>query len=226
MKKISIFFSFLCLVSFLMPSCSTWNQANQTQRGAAIGVGGGAVAGALIGSAAHNTALGTILGAAIGGTAGALIGRRMDKQAAEIHNQIPEAKVRRVAEGIEVEFTSQVLFSFNSYDLTTISRQTLMKLVAILNRYPQTNIEVQGHTDNIGSASYNQVLSEKRATSVADYLIANMIASQRITVKGFGMTVPKYDNSTEEGRAMNRRVEFLITADGQMQNSAKQEAGY
>lgn len=216
--------SLVAMATFLS-SCSTWNNANQTQRGAAIGVGGGAAAGAIVGKIAGNTALGAIIGAAVGGGAGALIGKKMDQQAEDIKTQVPGAKVERVDEGITVEFSSAVLYGFDSYSLTDASKQTLNSLITILNKYPDTNLEIQGHTDNKGTAEYNQTLSVKRANSVADYLKANSINAARITTKGYGLTAPKYSNDTEQGRAQNRRVEFVITANQKMQQDAKQQAG-
>lgn len=174
---------------------------------------------------AGNTALGAIIGATVGGATGAIIGKKMDKQAAEIKNEIPSAKVERVEEGIVVEFDSKILFNTNSFALSTASASSLNDLVTILNKYPDTNIQVQGHTDNTGADAYNMTLSEKRAGSVATYLQSHGIAASRITTKGFGETAPKYDNNTEDGRANNRRVEFLITANDKMKTDAKKEAG-
>jgi len=224
MKKLKISVLALLAGAVMLTSCNAYKNANKSERGAAIGVAGGAVAGGVIGKITGNTALGSIIGAAVGGGAGYVIGKKMDKQAEDIKEQIPDAKVQRVEEGIVVEFNSKVLFGFDQSSLTDASRNTLNNLITILNKYPETNLEVQGHTDNTGAASYNMTLSVKRATSVADYLKANGISSSRLTVKGFGLTTPKYDNSTEEGRAQNRRVEFLITANDQMKADAAKEA--
>ncbi len=133
-------------------------------------VGGGAVVGGVIGKISGNTAFGAIIGAAVGGTAGAVIGKSMDKQADDIKNTVPSAKVERVGEGIMVEFSNSVLYAFNSSDLNPGSDATLDDLITVLNKYPETNIEVQGHTDSTGTHEYNQGLSERRAASVADYL--------------------------------------------------------
>ncbi|MFT4204083.1 MAG: OmpA family protein [Chitinophagaceae bacterium] len=225
MKYVKLPLFSLVAAATIFSSCSTWNNANKTERGAAVGVGGGAIAGGIIGKAAGNTALGAIIGAAVGGGAGAIIGKKMDKQAEDIKTQVPGAKVERVDEGITVEFSSNVLFGFDSYSLTDASKQTLNSLITILNKYPDTNLEVQGHTDNKGTVEYNQNLSVKRANSVADYLKSNSIAASRITTKGYGLSAPKYSNDTEDGRAQNRRVEFLITANDKMQKEAKQQAG-
>jgi len=211
----------LALISaIILSGCASMNK---TQKGAVIGTAAGAGVGTVIGKASGNTALGAIIGAAVGGATGAVIGHKMDKQAEEIKKTVPDATVERVGEGIVVEFSSAVLFGLNKSDLSTDAKMNLDKLVTVLNTYPDTNIEIQGHTDNSGSESYNQTLSEKRAGSVAKYLISKAILSQRVSTKGFGELVPKYDNSTEEGRTQNRRVEFLISANDKMKAAAAKE---
>ncbi|MGE4585772.1 MAG: OmpA family protein [Mangrovibacterium sp.] len=209
-------------LALILSGCAAMNK---TQKGAMIGAGGGAAVGAVIGKASGNTALGTVIGAAVGGTAGTIIGRKMDKQAQEIERSVPDARVERVGEAISVEFDSNILFALNSYSLTPAATANLDKLVTILNSYPDTDIEVQGHTDSSGSESYNQALSEKRAGSVASYLLQYGIAGSRIKTVGYGELNPKYDNATETGRAQNRRVEFLITANEKMISDAQREAG-
>ncbi|MGZ8556813.1 MAG: OmpA family protein [Chitinophagaceae bacterium] len=198
---------------------------NKTQKGAAIGTAGGAAAGAVIGRAAGNTALGAIIGATVGGVTGAVIGRKMDKQAEEIKNEVPGAKVERVGEGIVVEFSSAVLFGFDQADISSGAQSTLKDLVTILNKYPDTDLEIQGHTDNAGTENYNKRLSQRRASAVARYLKNHGIASGRVKTVGFGETSPKYSNDTESGRGQNRRVEFLITANEKMKADSKKEAG-
>jgi len=208
-------------LAVLTTSCKNMNK---TQKGAAIGAAGGAATGAVIGKAAGNAALGAIIGATVGGITGAVIGKKMDKQAEEIKNEVPGAKVERVGEGIVVEFSSAVLFGFDQASLTATSETTLDDLIKILNKYPDTNLEIQGHTDNKGTDEYNQGLSERRAAVVATYLKGHGIASGRVKTVGFGKHSPKYTNDTESGRAQNRRVEFLITANEKMKNDAKKEA--
>lgn len=197
---------------------------NKTQKGAAIGTAGGAAAGAVIGRAAGNTALGAIIGAAVGGVSGAVIGRKMDKQAEEIEKKVPGAKVERVGEGIVVDFTEKILFGYDKSDLTSTAMDNLGKLVQILKDYPDTNIEIQGHTDSNGSDDYNMKLSQRRATEVSSYLRTKGVAPSRLTTKGYGETAPVADNGTDEGRAQNRRVTFLITANEKMKEDAKKEA--
>lgn len=215
-------FIFLIVISLMFSACASMNK---TQKGAAAGTAGGGAMGAIIGKASGNTAMGAIIGAAVGGTTGAIIGNQMDKQAEEIKKTVPDANVQRVGEGIVVEFSSNVLFGFDESDLTTSSKESLDKLVKVLNEYDETNIEVQGHTDSRGSAAYNQNLSVQRATSVADYLNSNRISSSRIDIKGFGEATPKYDNSNKTGRDQNRRVEFLITANDKMKAEAEMASG-
>lgn len=198
---------------------------NKTQKGAAIGTAGGAAVGAVIGKAAGNTALGAIIGATVGGVTGAVIGRKMDKQAEEIKNEVPGAKVERVGEGIVVEFSSAVLFGFDQANISSGAQTTLNDLVKILNKYPDTDLEIQGHTDNAGTENYNKRLSQRRASAVSGFLKNHGITSGRVKTVGFGETSPKYSNDTESGRGQNRRVEFLITANEKMKADAKKEAG-
>ena len=224
MKKTSIT---LALAALMLGTggCATWRNASNQDKGVAIGAGSGAAVGGVIGRAAGNTALGAIIGGAVGGVTGGIIGRKMDKQAEEIRQQVPDAKVERVGEGIVVEFSEKVLFGYDRSDLGPNAARSLDKLVKVLNAYPDTNIEVDGHTDSKGTESYNQSLSERRAQSVATYLRNNGIYGSRITTRGFGELYPKYSNDTESGRAGNRRVEFQITANERMKQQARQEAG-
>lgn len=224
----------LCAALALQTGCSSSRSTtsgsgrrgpNNTTKGAVIGGAGGAVIGGAIGRATGNTALGAILGATVGGATGAVIGRRMDKQAKEIENEVPGAKVERVEEGIVVEFADAVLFATGQSTLNAGARTNLDKLTIILNRYSDTNLEIDGHTDNVGSDASNQALSERRADAVSSYLMTSGIARNRITTRGKGEMVPKYDNTTESGRAGNRRVEFQITANAKMQEDARREAG-
>jgi outer membrane protein OmpA-like peptidoglycan-associated protein len=208
-------------ISIILGGCKSMNK---TQKGAVIGTAGGGAVGAVIGKAAGNTALGAIIGATVGGVTGAVIGRKMDKQAKEIENKVPGAKVERVGEGIVVEFADKVLFGFDRSDLNASAETNLDKLSNILKEYPDTNIEIQGHTDSKGSDTYNMSLSERRAQSVATYLRGRGIASGRISTKGYGETAPVATNDTEDGRSENRRVNFLITANEKMKADAKKES--
>ena len=222
MKKFSISLIMVLCAALILSSCASMNK---TQKGAVVGTAAGGAMGAVIGRASGNTALGAIIGAAVGGATGAIIGHQMDKQAEEIKNTVPDANVERVGEGIIVEFNSNVLFGFDKSNLTDDSKISLDKLVKVLNTYSDTDIEVQGHTDSKGSVSYNQDLSERRATAVSAYLDGKGITAGRLTIKGFGETAPKYENNTADGRTGNRRVEFMITANEKMKAEAAKEAG-
>ena len=222
MKKLKSGLIVVLSASLVLSGCASMKKA---EKGAVIGTAAGGAIGAVIGKVSGNTALGAVIGAAVGGTTGAIIGNKMDKQAEEIKKTVPDAKVERVGEGIVVEFNSNILFGFDKADLSVEAKGNLDKLVTVLNTYADTDIELQGHTDSKGSEAYNQTLSEKRATTVSAYLAEKGIKADRVTIKGFGETIPKYDNETEEGRAQNRRVEFLITANEKMVADADREAG-
>ncbi len=211
----------LLAAAIMIAGCKS---VNNTQKGVAIGAAGGGAVGAIAGKAAGNTALGAIMGAAVGGVTGAIIGKRMDRQAKELKTDLPHAKVQRVGEGIIIEFNERILFTFAQYDLSLTARNNLDILTHILQKYPDTDIEIQGHTDNVGTDNYNQDLSEKRAGSVASYLRNKEIENDRISIKGFGEDAPKYSNITDAGRAQNRRVEFLITANDKMKEDAAKQA--
>ena len=217
MKKITLI---LISAALVFSSCSN---LNKTQKGVLIGAGAGGAVGAGVGKALNNTALGAIIGAAVGGVAGGIIGKKMDEQAKEIEN-IPGAEVKRVGEGINVTFESGVLFAVNSADLNMASKDNLAKLTEVLNKYPDTYVRVEGHTDNTGSDDYNLSLSEKRAKEVTNYLTSRGVSSARMKTAWYGESQPKESNDTETGKSTNRRVEFSIYANETMKEKAKRES--
>lgn len=212
----------------LLFGCEATKNANNKQKGAVIGSTGGAVIGGVIGNNTGdgNTALGAIIGGVVGGTAGAIIGDRMDKQAKEIEQEIPGAEVERVGEGINVTFdeSSGVYFDTEKYNINAKSQATLNKLADIFKEYPNSNILVEGHTDNTGSETYNLTLSKNRAQAVTNYLTSQGLSSGRFNTKWYGESQPKYDNSTAEGRAKNRRVELAIVANEELKEEARKQA--
>jgi outer membrane protein OmpA-like peptidoglycan-associated protein len=224
MKKLNAIVAVALSASVLF-GCSTWQNMDNTKKGAVIGTGSGAAAGAIIGKAAGNTALGAIIGAAVGGGAGVLIGKKMDKQAQEIKTEVPNASVERVGEGINVTFDNGVLFGFDKSDLTSAAQSNIQELAQILNKYPDTYVRVEGHTDDKGTDAYNYGLSERRANSVANYLKQQGVAGNRIQTYWYGERQPKFPNDSEENRAKNRRCEFSIFANEKMKTDAKKEAG-
>lgn len=211
----------------LLFGCDATRNASNKQKGAVIGATGGAVIGGVVGNQVGegNTALGAIIGGVVGGAAGAYIGDRMDKQAQRIEEEIPGAEVERVGEGINVTFdeTSGVYFATDKYNIEGQSREALNKLAGIFKEYPDTNILVEGHTDSTGSDAYNLTLSKNRAQAVTNFLVNEGISSGRIDTKWYGESQPKYDNSTVEGRAKNRRVELAIVANEELIEEAKRE---
>lgn len=185
---------------------------NKTQQGAIIGAGVGAAGGAVVGNATGSTVRGAIIGAVVGGAAGALIGHQMDRQAQELAYDLPGATVQRVGEGIAVTFPEGSLFPFDSDQLLPGARDNMRRFAASLAKYPNTRALIVGHTDSQGSSSYNAGLSERRAQSAANYLVAEGIDRSRLSTAGRGETEPIASNDTEAGRQQNRRIEVAIFA--------------
>lgn len=201
----------LLALSLALVGCGS---LSNTEKGAAAGAAGGAVVGGAVGKATgDNTAKGAIIGAVVGGTAGAIIGQEMDKQAEEIDEEVEGAEVERVAEGIQVTFDNAILFAFDSAELQPTARENLGNLAENLRKYEgQRELVIVGHTDAVGSENYNQDLSERRASSAADYLIRQGVNRNMITTVGRGEMEPVATNETSYGRQQNRRVEIAIYA--------------
>jgi outer membrane protein OmpA-like peptidoglycan-associated protein len=194
---------------------------SKSQKGTYIGAGAGAAAGAAIGKAAGNTAMGAILGAAVGGAAGYGIGRYMDKQAEELQKDLEGAEVERVGEGIKITFRDGIQFALNSAELSETSKSNLADLAKTLNKYEDTNILIEGHTDITGTREYNMTLSDKRADAVSSYLKELGVANKRMTTEGYGPDQPVADNDTDYGRQQNRRVEVAIFANDKLKKKAE-----
>jgi outer membrane protein OmpA-like peptidoglycan-associated protein len=207
--------SIVLLAAVFAASCASTstdpNDPNgKAKRGAGVGAVAGAVVGAIIGNQSGSNRTGAVIGAAAGAAIGAAIGHKMDKQQEELQ-QIPGVEVTRPAENeIAVRLTNDILFDFNSFALRPESRDTLRELANNFRQYPDEEISVEGHTDNVGGDDYNQRLSEQRAGSVRDYLVDQGVPDGRVTATGFGKTEPKASNDTPEGRQLNRRVEIHI----------------
>ncbi len=222
-------------IAVFTTGCDSTRRMSKQDKGVGIGAGAGAVIGGIIGNNVgnkNNTALGAIIGAAVGGVAGGIIGNKMDRQAEKIKTEIPGAKVERVGEGIRVTFDEAnpdgskagVYFATNKYDINSNSKLALDKLVTIFNEYPETNLLIEGHTDDVGKDDYNLGLSQRRAEAVANYLRATSIKSDRLITKWYGETQPLSTETDAASRALNRRVEFVITANEKMKAEAKAEA--
>lgn len=219
MRNVTTYVS-ICLVAAGILGCS-WSR---TQKGAAIGAAAGGVAGAVIGKQAGSTAAGAIIGAAVGGAAGAWIGHYMDEQAAEMERDLKGAKIERVGEGIKITFESGLLFDVDKAVLKFRSKQELAELALILNKYDDTEILLEGHTDATGTDEHNLDLSRQRAQAVANYLAEEKVWETRFTVMGYGEGQPVATNDTADGRQENRRVEVAIYANDKLKKVAKAEA--
>lgn len=201
---------------------------NNTSKGAIFGTGGGAAVGAGIGALigkGKGAAIGGAIGAVAGGVAGTLIGKKMDKQAKELA-QISGAQVDTVTDNqgltaIKVTFDSGILFDFNKSNLSASAKNSLTKFAASLQNNPQTDVQIYGHTDNVGTRAANEKVSAARAEEVKKYLINSGVASSRMTSQGLAYDYPVASNDTEAGRAQNRRVEVYITANEQMIQDAQ-----
>ena len=199
----------LVIGSVGMSACAS---LNKKEEGAIIGATAGAAVGGVIGNQTGSTARGAIIGAVVGGTAGAIIGHQMDQQAKELSQSIKGATVERVGEGIEVTFASGLLFAFDSDSIQATAGTNLRELASSLQKYPDSQLLIVGHTDNVGDDSYNQALSQRRSNSAATYLAAQGVARTRLAATGKGESEPVATNDTDAGRQKNRRVEVAIYA--------------
>lgn len=210
MKRIG---AILLLAAITEPGCAS-NQG----KGAAIGAGGGAVVGAGIGALAgggKGALIGGLIGAGVGAGSGALIGRYMDKQQADL-KKVKGANIERQGDKLIVRFNSAILFDKNKSVLKPQSKTDLTEFAHVLTKYPDTDLVIEGHTDNKGKKDKNQKLSVARAEAVIAYLGEQSVTSSRMVGRGYADDRPVADNSTEEGRKQNRRVEVQIQANEQL----------
>lgn len=205
--------------ALLLAGCATYtgqttapDDPNRTRTGALVGAGIGAAAGLLSGSSATERRQRALVGAGIGAIAGGSIGAYQDRQEAELRRQTAGTGIDVSREGdvIKLNLPAGVTFDFNRADLNPQFYPALNNVAATLRQYNQTIIEVSGHTDSIGSDAVNQRLSEQRAQNVGSYLMAQGLQRERFEIVGFGKRHPIADNTTEQGRALNRRVELRI----------------
>ncbi|HVO32352.1 MAG TPA: OmpA family protein [Elusimicrobiota bacterium] len=205
MRNTGILVSALVLV---LAGCVT--PGRDTAVGGATGAAGGAGLGAIIGHQFGNEAGGALIGAALGGALGTVIGNHFDKQSREL---AALADTQRTQNGILTKLKNDLLFDVGSADLKPDAKDNLAQIGGIIAKYPEDRVEVVGYTDSTGSQAFNQTLSQNRANSVKLALINSGVPSSSIEAIGQGESNPIGDNSTAEGRAQNRRVELVITAD-------------
>ena len=209
MKKLVL----VTLIATALSGCAADDPNKRTKSGAAIG----AAAGALLGYAVDDGTGGVVTGAAIGALAGAGVGRYMDNQQREFEQALADEQARNELriqqlenETLKIDIASEVSFDFDSASLKSAFTPTLNKVSDVLQRYPKTVIHVVGHTDSVGSESYNQRLSERRAQSVVDFLASSGVNQGRLYAIGRGELEPRATNETEAGRQLNRRVELFV----------------
>jgi outer membrane protein OmpA-like peptidoglycan-associated protein len=209
MKKLVL----VAAMTTILGACATDDPNQKAKTSAAIG----AAAGALLGYAVDDGAGGVLAGAAVGAVAGAGIGHYMDKQQQEMEAALAaeqaqhDIEVQRLQdETLKIDISSEISFDFGSAALKPAFMPTLQKVTDILARYPKTIIHVVGHTDSVGSESYNMTLSQQRAQSVVNYFAGQGIVSNRLVSVGRGESEPRATNETEAGRQLNRRVELYV----------------
>ncbi|WP_226468354.1 OmpA family protein [Luteimonas panaciterrae] len=205
--------------TLLLSSCASYtgqtnapDDPNRTRTGALIGAGIGVVAGLLSGGDATERRQRALVGAGVGGLAGGAIGAYQDRQEAELRRKMAGTGVDVVRQGdnITLNMPGNITFGFDKSDIQPQFYPVLDNVASTLQQYNQTVIEVAGHTDNVGTDAYNQQLSQRRADAVAGYLSSRGILRDRMITVGAGKTRPIADNSTDAGRAANRRVEITL----------------
>jgi outer membrane protein OmpA-like peptidoglycan-associated protein len=214
--KANKYLTYILSVFILFSAC----KMNRTAKGGIIGGAAGGALGGVIAGKGH-TAEGVLIGAAIGGLGGAAIGRYMDKQAEELQRDLKDAKVERIGEGIKITFNSGILFDIDSDKLKPDAKKNIEDLAKTLNKYDETQVLIEGHTDSTGTADHNQALSDRRAGSVSDYLKTLQVSNERLSTIGYGSREPVASNATIQGREKNRRVEIAIYADKKLKRAAE-----
>ena len=210
----------LLVLVFVLVACAA--PQTKTQKGAVYGAAGGAAAGAIIGQVigghTESTLWGAAIGAAVGGLGGAGVGKMMDNQERDMRQALAAseaAAIRREGNLLAVTFKGDVTFDTNSTVVKPGLYTEIDRVAGVLNRYPETLIRVEGHTDSVGSEGYNMDLSFRRANSVRDLLVQRGVNISRIETVGFGETKPVATNATEAGRQLNRRVEIKVAPQAQ-----------
>ncbi len=214
----SLLLGSLLVGSLLQAGCTTQADGTQSVNKTAVGAGIGAVAGGLLGNRLDKShpGTGTVLGALAGAAAGGGVGYMMDRQEADLRDQLAKERadhaveVERVRDDLlKVTLANEVSFDVNSAAVKPAFQPSLAKVADVLKRY-DSKMTVVGHTDSSGSESYNQQLSERRAEAVRAELIRDGVPAERLSAAGRGESEPRADNATAAGRAQNRRVEILV----------------
>lgn len=203
----------------VLTACDEMNDPNNPNRNTQTGAALGAAAGVLVGLAAGDNAQerrnGAIVGAALGAGIGGIAGADLDRQEAELRANLgSNARIVNTGDQLIVTLPQDILFDTGSAALTGALRNDLAALANSMNNFPNTTVNVIGHTDNVGTAAFNQDLSSRRAQAVSAVLLQNGVASSRIRSIGRGENNPIASNLNADGRQLNRRVEITITPNG------------
>jgi len=188
------------------------SKVNKTTKGAAIGAAAGAVIGVLSGDGGRERRRNALIGAGLGALTGGAVGYYMDRQEAELRQQLAGSGVSVIRQDDQVilNMPGNVTFDVGSADISAGFFRVLNSVTLVVQEYDKTLIEVVGHSDSTGRADYNQALSEQRAHSVSEYFISQGVLPQRLGAYGYGENHPIADNSSPSGRALNRRVEIVL----------------
>jgi outer membrane protein OmpA-like peptidoglycan-associated protein len=207
------------LGALLLAACTTHADGTQSANKTAIGAGVGALAGGVLGNRLDkdNRGRGTVIGAVAGAAAGGGIGYLMDRQEAELREQLASERtdhaieLERVRDDLlKLTLSNEISFDFDSAAIKPAFKPTMYKLAEVLKKYDRNDITVVGHTDALGSETYNQQLSERRAIAVRNELITLGVPASRLRAFGRGELEPRADNGSEGGRQLNRRVEIMV----------------
>ncbi len=204
--------------SLLLSACTTLDpytreeKTSNVAKGAAIGAAGGAVVGLITGDDASERKKNALLGAGIGALGGAAVGYYMDQQEMRLRKRLEGTgvSVARVGDNITLNMPGNVTFAVDNADISASFYPVLDSVAEVLKEFDKSFVEIAGHTDSTGSEAYNRLLSEKRAQSVASYLVSRGVRADRFIIVGAGESRPIASNDTPEGRALNRRVEITI----------------
>lgn len=177
-----------------------------------IGAGTGAIAGAAVGQAIGKNTTGTLIGAALGGVVGGVTGNYLDAQDAELRRALVNSGVQVVRDGNQIRLimSGNITFKHDSYSIRPSFYRTLNSVALVLKKYPRTAVQIIGYASSVGEAMYNQQLSERRALSVADYLVAQGVKANRLSAMGRGARNLIASDATIQGQEQNRRVEIII----------------
>lgn len=197
----------VAVVAFALAACASLNRREDR-----VGVGAGIRVDSVVGSHTGSTARDAIIDAVVGGTTGMVIGHRMDQQAKALTLDIPGAVVERVGEGIRVTFASALLYAPDSDVVRPEGQQKLKALALSMQKYPDTELLIVGHTDGVGTTDHNVDLSSRRASSASRYLSTQGLVSDRIHTSGKGSSEPLDATVTDSSRRTNARLEVAIFA--------------